>query len=485
MRVTRSASIAVALPVALLVLAAAGLWLVLGAGGGTRTGHVVIGGVPMVEVHPRVAPGERRPGVVVAHGFAGSARLMRPFADTLAAHGYVVVLPDFDGHGASRRPLPRDDAADTVALQRDLDLAMTLLRVQPDVDPARIALVGHSMGAAAVTRYAAAHPEVGATVAISLPGGATGPVDNLLLLVGGLELPGFHAAAAAAGERGGRHDAMVTVPGVEHISILFAPRTHRETAGWLDEAFGGPPQPGPLPFPARRVLGAAVLMAALAIGVIPLARLLFGPPAGKWPRFDRPLIGRAGGDAGVAAILGALIAPFLPSARLPLSLGGYVVGLASVTGAVVIAYTWRNRKPETFRHAFAAPVLAVYAAIAVAIPLHLGLTYAIPGGSRWVLLVAVWAGFAILAYGGERLAYGNSFGVLAVSAVTVVALTAAAVAGLTSGFVLLVVPLLAALLLWQALWSAVLNRFAAPRWLIAAAGSLLVAWPIATALPTL
>lgn len=102
-----------------------------------------------------------------------------------------------------------------------------------------------------------------------------------------------------------------------------------------------------------------------------------------------------------------------------------------------------------------------------------------------MLLVAVWAGFAILAYGGERLAYGNSFGVLAVSAVTVVALTAAAVAGLTSGFVLLVGPLLAVLLLWQALWSAVLNRFAAPRWLIAAAGSLLVAWPIATALPTL
>jgi len=46
---------------------------------------------------------------------------------------------------------------------------------------------------------------------------------------------------------------------------------------------------------------------------------------------------------------------------------------------------------------FAAPVLIGYAAIAVAIPLHLGLTYAVPGGIRWVLLVAVWAGFAILA----------------------------------------------------------------------------------------
>jgi hypothetical protein len=45
------------------------------------------------------------------------------------------------------------------------------------------------------------------------------------------------------------------------------------------------------------------------------------------------------------------------------------------------------------------------------------------------------------------------------------------------------VPLLAILLLCQALWSAVLHRFSAPSWLVALVGSLLVAWPIATALP--
>ena len=43
----------------------------------------------------------------------------------------------------------------------------------------------------------------------------------------------------------------------------------------------------------------------------------------------------------------------------------------------------------------------------------------------------------------------------------------------------------AVLLLWQAMWSAVLHRFAAPTWLIASVGSLLVAWPIATALPVI
>jgi hypothetical protein len=49
--------------------------------------------------------------------------------------------------------------------------------------------------------------------------------------------------------------------------------------------------------------------------------------------------------------------------------------------------------------------------------------------------------------------------------------------------VLLVVPLLAVLLVWQAVWAALLHRFSAPPWLIALVGSLVVAWPIATTLP--
>jgi hypothetical protein len=67
--------------------------------------------------------------------------------------------------------------------------------------------------------------------------------------------------------------------------------------------------------------------------------------------------------------------------------------------------------------------------------------------------------------------------------VAVVVLTAAAIAGLTHGFIMLVVPLLAVLLLWQAVWSALLHRLAAPTWLIAIVGALVVAWPIVCTLP--
>ncbi|RSM65039.1 dienelactone hydrolase [Actinoplanes sp. ATCC 53533] len=484
---------------ALLVAAGAGMWLLAGAGGEMTRRHVVVGGVPLDEVHPSDVGGGRRPGVVVAHGFAGSARLMAQFGDSLAARGYVVVLLDFSGHGANTRPLPEGTAgteASTAALQHDLDVATAHLRGLPDVDPSRIALAGHSMGASAVTRYAAAHPEITATVAISLPDASTvlpyRPA-RLLLLVGGLEFPNFRAEAerAAGPAREGR--SMVVVPAVEHISILYAPRTHREMIAWLDDSFGGPAADRSPPAPFRRVGGAAVLLLSLLIGLYPVARLLFGGARAGWPRFSVPQLGPVVAVAAAAAAFAALVAPLLPTSRLPLALGGYVVGFTATTGAVILGYRrWRGAnfpaltpvaRPGKLRLAFATPVLIGYAATAIALPLHLGLTHVLPVGARWWLLVLVWAAFAVLAYAAELVTAGNSFGVLAVSAVAVIALTGAAVVGLTGGFLLLIVPLLAVLLLWQAVWSAVLHRFSAPSWLIALVGSLVVAWPLATALP--
>lgn len=485
---------------AVLIAAGAGMWLLTGTADDLGRRHVVVGGVPLDEVHPPAAGGARRPGVVVAHGFAGSARLMAPFGDSLAARGYVVVLLDFSGHGADTRPLPEGTAStdtSTAALQHDLDVATAYLRGLPDVDPSRTALAGHSMGASAVTRYAAAHPEITATVAISLPDASTVLPDRparLLLLVGGLEFPTFRTEAELAAGRAGRGRSLVVVPAVEHISVLYAPRTHRETVAWLDDSFGGPIADRPLPSPIRRVGGAAVLLLSMLVGLHPVARLLFGGASAAWPRLLVPQLGPTVAVAAAATTFAALVAPLLPTSRLPLSLGGYLVGFTATAGAVILGCQ-RLRGPISapisapvgapgrLRLVFATPVLLGYAATTIAVPLHLGLTHALPVGARWWLLALVWAGFAVLAYAAERLTAGNSFGVLAVSAVAVLALAGSAVVGLISGFLLLIVPLLAVLLLWQAAWSAVLHRFSAPLWLIALAGSLIVAWPLATALP--
>lgn len=487
---------------------------------GLQRRHVVVDGVPLDAVRPATPAG---PGVVVAHGFAGSARLMAQFGDTLAARGYTVVLPDLDGHGASTRS-PAD-------LQHDLAVAVAHLRTLPGVDPDRLALVGHSMGAGAVTEYAAAHPAITATVAISLPGGDAVPRERpsrLLVLVGGLEFAGFQKAATAAVDNARADRAAVVVPGVEHISILYAPRTHRLTADWLDHSFGRPPDPGPLPSPLRRLVASGVLLVGLLLGFHPATRLLLGPvpsprrtarqserteaavdvtpgrgaeaksPGGgagfgaeaKGPGGDARQgeavagVGKVAAVAGGAAVLAVLVAPVLPTVRLPLALGGHVAGFATVMGVAILAYLRSFASaPGDRRALLVAPLIIAYAAAAIAVPLHLGFTHAVPVGPRWWLLLMVQAGFATLAYATSRLSGGTLTGDLLVAALVVIALTVAALTGLAAGFLLLVVPLLAVLMVIQAGLAAVLRARAAPLWLTALTGSVLVAWPIATTLP--
>ncbi|GAA1594604.1 alpha/beta fold hydrolase [Actinoplanes couchii] len=494
----------------LLVLLLGGGWLIAGAGDGLRREHVVAAGVPLEEVHP--AGDGKRPGVVVAHGFSGSARLMEPFGDTLAARGYVVVLLDFAGHGANTGGLP-DQAAgtdkSTRVLQANLDAAVAHLRSLTDVDPARIALVGHSMGAGAVTRYAAAHPDVAATVAISLPGveaaSPQGPA-NLLTLVGGLEFPGFHYSAETVAAQ--RPDRMVrTITGVEHITVLYAPETHRAMLAWLDSTFGGPLTYADVPFPARRLLGAGLLVLAFLIGLHPLVTLLAGGPrtTGKpklWPGLPR--LGLTVLVTAGAAAVGAVAARFLPTTQMPIAIAGYVTGYATVTGALLLGYAYRIAppgkprnpgqpgepgnpgqpgKPEKPGKSGRLLLTVPYAIVAIAVPVHLGLTHAIPVGDRWWLLLIMWAAFFLFAWAAELVSGGSPVLLLAISAVFVIVLAAAAVAGLTHSFVVLALFPLIGLFLWQAVWSAILHRHGAATWVTALTGSIVLTWPLAITLP--
>ena len=40
-------------------------------------------------------------GVLLSHGFTGSPKSMRPFAEHLAAEGYGVAVPRLPGHGTT------------------------------------------------------------------------------------------------------------------------------------------------------------------------------------------------------------------------------------------------------------------------------------------------------------------------------------------------------------------------------------------------
>ncbi|MDO9029418.1 MAG: alpha/beta fold hydrolase [Hydrogenophaga sp.] len=103
------------------------------------------------------------PAVVLLHGWGGNASTLLPAAQALHAAGFAVLLPESRNHGRSSRAshssLPR--------FAEDLEAALDWLALQPDVDPQRLAALGHSVGAAAVLLVASRRPGLAAAVSVS------------------------------------------------------------------------------------------------------------------------------------------------------------------------------------------------------------------------------------------------------------------------------------------------------------------------------
>ena len=133
------------------------------------------------------------------------------------------MLLDFAGHGANAEPL--DTERD--ALQDSLDVAYQGLISRSEVDPDRVALLGHSMGSGAVMRAGIEQPNrYRAVIAVS-PTGAdvteTLP-RNLMLQAGSLEGRFVANAETLLEDAGGSSDdfvdglarTFVEIPDVEH-----------------------------------------------------------------------------------------------------------------------------------------------------------------------------------------------------------------------------------------------------------------------------
>lgn len=109
-------------------------------------------------------PGERRPAIVIMHGFGGhrDGPQQRWSAKHFAAWGYVTLRFDFRGCGESEgvrgRVLPLDQVADA----RN---AVSYLAGRPEVDPNRIAFSGTSYGATVGVYAAGIDRRVAAVIA--------------------------------------------------------------------------------------------------------------------------------------------------------------------------------------------------------------------------------------------------------------------------------------------------------------------------------
>ena len=113
------------------------------------------------------------PGVVLCHGLGTDHRSMRPSALNIARHGIAILSFDFRGHGKSDGLFDGNEDRDVIA-------ALEWLRHQPKIDPQRIALVGHSVGAIAATRAAAEVEYLYAMVFLSLPFGVNDRSDRFI-----------------------------------------------------------------------------------------------------------------------------------------------------------------------------------------------------------------------------------------------------------------------------------------------------------------
>ncbi|MBW4575903.1 MAG: alpha/beta fold hydrolase [Aphanothece sp. CMT-3BRIN-NPC111] len=294
--------------------------------------------LPMLYVAPQQS--QRMPGVLVAHGFAGSKQLMLGYAHVLAHAGYAVMLWDFSGNGANET-----SSQERFSLQRDLDVATAALVSQPEVDPTRLALLGHSMGSGAVMSAAIREPSrFGATIAISPTGAQVTPFAprNLQLQVGGWENRFLANAqqllAAAGGENhnltSGRGRDLVIVPNAEHITILFRNASHQAARRWLDATFGVQNTSSYVDY---RMIWYSLHLIAWLIAIGAVAPVLTSPgttrqlkahPSRRW--------------------FGLLLAPMVASSVILLissrgdiqSLGGVLVGGAIGIWFLVAGLTW-------------------------------------------------------------------------------------------------------------------------------------------------
>ncbi len=92
------------------------------------------------------------PAVLVCNGNAGTRALRAPLAAALARAGLSVLLFDYRGY-AGNPGHPSEDG-----LAADARAAQAWLAARPEVDPARIAYFGESLGAAVALRLAVERP---------------------------------------------------------------------------------------------------------------------------------------------------------------------------------------------------------------------------------------------------------------------------------------------------------------------------------------
>jgi dienelactone hydrolase len=284
--------------------------------------------------------GQRPPVIVLAHGFAADRALMSTLARSLTSAGYAVVAFDFRGHGGNRNAFGDGDGGD--GLRRDIKAVVDWTATTAQVDPKRLIVMGHSMGAAAVLDFATHDVRPDAVVPISgsdLLDGPVAPKQVLLIAASGdpkvILNRNKRLVPLLAGE--GATVRRSVVPNTDHVTILYSGETVKRIVAFSDSVFGiersapATRADGRLGTAGLYLLVALVLVGAVGVGAARLA------PAGAQVE--------AGGgwrDLGVAFAAFFLVMPLLalgsPFGFLPIVVGDVQAALFFVAGAAVLLF---------------------------------------------------------------------------------------------------------------------------------------------------
>jgi len=155
------------------------------------------------------------PGVIVVHGWGANGEMMLPLARPMQAAGLTVLLIDARNHGGS----DGDTFSSMPRFAEDLDAAIAWLRAQPEAIPEKIALVGHSVGAAAALLSASRRDDL--TGVISLAAFAH-PDTMMRRWLAGKGIPyvplGWYVLRYVQRVIGHRFDAIAPVNTIAHVN---------------------------------------------------------------------------------------------------------------------------------------------------------------------------------------------------------------------------------------------------------------------------
>jgi pimeloyl-ACP methyl ester carboxylesterase len=372
----------------------------------TRAGITVteerLAGVPVLHFHPAAATGRV---VLVAHGYAGSKELMRPWGDYLARQGFDVYLYDQPGHGQSSVRLP-EWIQNPGSLGDYLKAMIDQLVAEGKARPGQIGLVGHSMGGAAVTAAALADARIQATVAISsayrypLPAGRP---RNFLILAADRDPIFIQNAVKTQAAQLSSDQAAELIPGRNHITILYDAGVMERVAGWLKTALG---VPGAV-VPARDQYGWPWVLLALAAGVgsiLAVAGMLAPAEPRRSHRSARMGLFTGILTVAVAAFSAVLASVFLRLPWLGVGVLEYLLPyfLVMATVLFVLRLLWPQefsfplggeQEPETTGFLRVVGIFLAFVGVVVPV-LHMNVAHALPSTARLlpmgVLALVLW-----------------------------------------------------------------------------------------------